>query len=295
MEKNVVVVVDGDIASATLATQLIKEGVIVHVMSFKNELTNPKKLEMIDKLVSELKIEHHMIDATEMSYMFEDPLTEFLYQLSFQVALAKQLEADIYFPSYRDDKYSTFPAAISKAIYIGSGQTIRLNVPYLRMTLGQVISIGVKNNTPYDLTWSCENSEDEPCGLCQECLDRQAAFVEQNTRDAGSPNPELAINVSAYDNRSKTETAPRVASATEIPEVQITDKVEATKTTLEEAASDAMTSDQRDPHVEIPPEQVEPAVQIPAEPKPEAVNLPPVPEGTPEALDPSVPTEDEKS
>lgn len=290
MSKNVVVVIDGDIASATLITQLLKEGYTVQAMSFKTETTNLKKIEMINKLVTELEVEHHMIDAEQMSYMFENNLTEFLYQLSFQVALANQLKADIYFPSYRDDKYGNFPATISKSIFLGSDRKVRLNVPYLRMSLDQVISIGVKNNTKYDLTWSCENSENEPCGLCDSCLERQAAFNNQNTRDIGSPNPEVAINVNSYDNRSKTETAPKdVSDIRDIPEVQLPNKMEATRTTLNEAASDAITSDQRDPHVEVPPEQVTPAVQIPAEPEPKTVDLPSVPDGTPEELEPTSP------
>ncbi len=295
MNKHAVVVIDGDIASATLITQLIDDGYIVHVMSFKNELTNPKKFEAISKFVSEVKVEHHMIDAMTMTYMFEDVLTEFLYQLTFQIALAKQLGADIYFASYRGDKYNNFPAAISKSIYLGSEKAVRLNVPYLRMTLSQVISIGTKLNTKYDLTWSCENSEDEPCRQCQSCIDRHDAFIVQNTRDLGSPNSDLAININAYDNRSKIETSPRIISSTKIPDVQLPDRVKVTKTPLKEAASDAITSIQRDPHIEIPPEQVEPAVKIPVNPEPKSVNLHPVPEGTPEVLEPSAPITDIKS
>ena len=36
---------------------------------------------------------------------------------------------------------------------------------------------------PYELTWSCYEGNDKPCGKCGTCIDRQAAFEANGTVD----------------------------------------------------------------------------------------------------------------
>ena len=40
-----------------------------------------------------------------------------------------------------------------------------------------VVAIGKKLGIPYELTWSCYEGSDRPCGKCATCLDRRAAFL----------------------------------------------------------------------------------------------------------------------
>ena len=42
---------------------------------------------------------------------------------------------------------------------------------------------GLSLNVPYELTWSCYEGEDKPCGVCGTCRDRIAAFEANGVTD----------------------------------------------------------------------------------------------------------------
>ena len=70
-----------------------------------------------------------------------------------------------------------FVESMNKAIYIGSGNALYLEAPFAGMNKTQVVAAGKRFGVPYELTWSCYEGGDEPCGKCATCLDRRAAFL----------------------------------------------------------------------------------------------------------------------
>ena len=91
---------------------------------------------------------------------------------------------EIYYGAHSDDAAgnaypdcsSDFNDAINRAIYLGSGEELRVVAPFIGMNKAQVIAEGLKLNVPYELTWSCYEGGDKPCGVCGTCRDRIAAF-----------------------------------------------------------------------------------------------------------------------
>ena len=91
---------------------------------------------------------------------------------------------EIYYGAHSDDAAgnaypdcsSDFNDAINRAIYLGSGEELRVVAPFIGMNKAQVIAEGLKLNVPYELTWSCYEGGDKPCGSCGTCRDRIAAF-----------------------------------------------------------------------------------------------------------------------
>ncbi|MCR4640247.1 7-cyano-7-deazaguanine synthase QueC [Ruminococcus sp.] len=91
---------------------------------------------------------------------------------------------EIYYGAHSDDAAgnaypdcsSDFNDAINRAIYLGSGGELRVTAPFIGMNKAQVVAEGLKLGVPYELTWSCYEGGDKPCGVCGTCRDRIAAF-----------------------------------------------------------------------------------------------------------------------
>ena len=69
------------------------------------------------------------------------------------------------------------------AVYIGSGNQLQIEAPFVNMTKADVVKLGLELNVPYELTWSCYEGGDKPCGVCGTCIDRQAAFEKNGVMD----------------------------------------------------------------------------------------------------------------
>lgn len=84
--------------------------------------------------------------------------------------------------AYPDCSYE-FNRAMEQAVRIGSGEQIRLFAPFINMLKTDVVATGIKFNVPYEMTWSCYEGGDKPCGVCGTCLDRKRAFAENGIEE----------------------------------------------------------------------------------------------------------------
>lgn len=121
--------------------------------------------------------------------------------LSTAAALAVSLFPDdyvaIYIGAHADDAAGNayadcsenFIDAISDAIGIGTYQKVDIAAPLVDMNKAEVVACGLKHAVPYELTWSCYEGKDKPCGKCGTCIDRAKAFA-----DNGIPDPAMEVN-----------------------------------------------------------------------------------------------------
>ena len=72
---------------------------------------------------------------------------------------------------------------MNAAITEGSGHQVRLEAPFVGMTKAEVVEIGLKLGVPYELTWSCYEGGETPCGHCATCIDRAKAFAANGVKD----------------------------------------------------------------------------------------------------------------
>ena len=99
--------------------------------------------------------------------------------------------SEIYYGAHRDDAAGNaypdcsqdFNEAINRAIYLGSGNQLSVIAPFIGMSKAEVVAVGLRLNVPYELTWSCYEGMDKPCGLCGTCRDRIAAFEANGVKD----------------------------------------------------------------------------------------------------------------
>ena len=97
----------------------------------------------------------------------------------------------IYYGAHADDSAGNaypdcgerFNDAIKTAVYLGSGQQLKIIAPFIKSTKAEVVKTGLELNAPYELTWSCYNGKDKPCGVCGTCIDRQKAFEKNGVKD----------------------------------------------------------------------------------------------------------------
>ncbi len=60
---------------------------------------------------------------------------------------------------------------------------IIIKTPLIKMSKKEVVETGMRLNAPFHLTWSCYQSEDMACGVCDSCLLRLKGFKEAGVND----------------------------------------------------------------------------------------------------------------
>lgn len=106
------------------------------------------------------------------------------------IALSKACGV-IYYGAHSDDAAGNaypdcsdaFYQSMKQAIYLGSGNQLTLEAPLVNLTKAEVVKIGLELNAPYELTWSCYEGGEEPCGVCGTCIDRARAFELNGVED----------------------------------------------------------------------------------------------------------------
>lgn len=98
---------------------------------------------------------------------------------------------EIYYGAHSDDAAGNaypdcsqeFNDAMNTAIYLGSGNQLKIIAPFVGLKKADVVKEGLRLNVPYELTWSCYEGSDKPCGVCGTCRDRIAAFEANGVTD----------------------------------------------------------------------------------------------------------------
>lgn len=106
------------------------------------------------------------------------------------IAISKGCEI-IYYGAHSDDAAGNaypdcskaFHDAMNQAIWEGSGHIVNIQAPFISMSKKDVVKTGLSLDVPYQLTWSCYEGGNVPCGKCATCIDRQAAFRANGVED----------------------------------------------------------------------------------------------------------------
>jgi 7-cyano-7-deazaguanine synthase len=89
------------------------------------------------------------------------------------------------YPDCRPEFFEAFERTLAVGTKAGvEGHAPKVHAPILRMTKAQIVRLGMELRAPLELTWSCYQGGDKPCGRCDSCLLRLKGF-----EDAGSKDP----------------------------------------------------------------------------------------------------------
>lgn len=81
------------------------------------------------------------------------------------------------------DCSAQFIAAMSAAVRIGTYEKIHVVAPFLCQKKSDVVKVGLELGAPYQLTRSCYERGNKPCGKCATCIDRARAFELNGVTD----------------------------------------------------------------------------------------------------------------
>jgi 7-cyano-7-deazaguanine synthase len=60
---------------------------------------------------------------------------------------------------------------------------IKIETPIIHFSKADIVKKGIELNAPLNLTWSCYQSEDEACGVCDSCAFRLRGFQQAGVED----------------------------------------------------------------------------------------------------------------
>lgn len=83
------------------------------------------------------------------------------------------------YPDCRPKFLESMQSSISYALDSG----IALFYPLINMTKAEIIQTGEKLGVPFELTWSCYEGKDKPCGECSSCKFRAEGFKQAGIID----------------------------------------------------------------------------------------------------------------
>ena len=112
--------------------------------------------------------------------------------LSSAASVALSLDCSVlYYGAHHDDWAGNaypdcsqeFVEAMNCAIVEGTSGQLRLEAPFVTWSKADIVKKGLELNVPYELTWSCYEGGEHPCGVCGTCIDRARAFELNGVRD----------------------------------------------------------------------------------------------------------------
>ena len=222
MDKKAVCIISGGMDSALSAKMAKEEGFEIVALHFNyGQRTQKKELEAFRKIVKHLEVQKsYEIDLPFFEQIGASALTDKTIEvpingieegvpvtyvpfrngifLSIASALAEKHNASALFIGVVEEDSSGYPdcrdeyiVAMQKAIDLGTKEETKLEIkmPLVAMKKSQIVQKSLELNVPLKDTWSCYQSEELACGVCDSCRLRLKGFKEAGQRDPISYEP----------------------------------------------------------------------------------------------------------
>lgn len=85
------------------------------------------------------------------------------------------------YPDCRPEFYKAYELMVKEGTKPGSN--IQIETPIIHKTKAEIVQTGIELGAPLHLTWSCYQSDDEACGVCDSCAFRLRGFQEAGIED----------------------------------------------------------------------------------------------------------------
>ena len=208
-----VLILSGGLDSTTLMYDLLNKGIEVHAISFFYGQKHSKELEYAHALCNKLNVPHKIINLDVLNDLAPCALTRSeievpegqydsdnmkatavpnrnMIMLALATAYAISIGANYVAYGAHAGDHTIYPDCRPKfvkhmtdAIASCDWSKVELLVPYLYMTKGEIVKVGLSLGVDYSNTWTCYKGGDKACGKCGSCIERLEAFAFVNAAD----------------------------------------------------------------------------------------------------------------
>jgi len=214
--KKAVCIISGGMDSALSTKIAQKEGYEIIALHFNyGQRTEYKELECFRKIAQEMEaIERYEIDLPFFEQIGASALTDKSIDvptggleegvpvtyvpfrngifLSIAASVAEKHGAEALFIGVVEEDSSGYPDCrehyieqMQKAINLGTKDEtcIEIKMPLVHMKKSQIVARSLALGVPLEHTWSCYQSEDKACGVCDSCRLRLHGFEQAGAKD----------------------------------------------------------------------------------------------------------------
>jgi len=202
-----VLILSGGLDSTTLLYKLLADGYQVEAITFDYGQRHRREIDSARKIAAINGIPHRVVDLSAITPLLGDsallggrdvPSCHYteeaakqtvvpnrnMIMLSISVGYAEAMKiGEVYYAAHAGDWAiypdcrSSFIDAMAAAIRLATAwNPVELKAPFSGMTKAEIVKLGLTLNVPYELTWSCYQGGDRPCGICPTCIERAEAF-----------------------------------------------------------------------------------------------------------------------
>lgn len=213
-----VAIVSGGLDSSTLLYKLCSEGMEVNALTFLYGQRHEIEVQSAKRICDILHVNHRVVDLSSLKDLLSSsaltnqmitipnvPETTEHYEtlkttvvpnrnailLSVAVGFAMSLGVSrVYYGAHSSDRgvypdcRPEFISALERALRLGTDDdSLQIIAPFIKMSKGDIVSLGAKLGVPYRVTWSCYKGGKKHCGVCSSCRERRRAFSEAGVVD----------------------------------------------------------------------------------------------------------------
>jgi len=216
MAKKAICIISGGMDSALSAAIAKDAGYEIIAVHFNyGQRTQEKELSCFRKLASDLgTLENYEIDLDFLTQIGASALTDKSIDvptggieegvpvtyvpfrngifLSIAAALGEKHQAEALYIGVVEEDSSGYPdcresyiRAMEKAIDLGTRDETKLEIkmPLVALKKSQIVQKSLELSVPLEHTWSCYQSEEAACGICDSCRLRLRGFEQAGVKD----------------------------------------------------------------------------------------------------------------
>jgi 7-cyano-7-deazaguanine synthase len=218
-----VILLSGGLDSSTVLYLAKSEGYSCYALSFDYQQRHRRELEAARTIASAVGVAAHQVVNFDLTLWGGSALTDDRVDLpqhrdlaamsasipvtyvparntiflSFALAYAEAISASRVYIGVNALDYSGYPDcrpdyidAMRSVFRLGTkqgreGDPIEIITPLIDLKKTEIIQLGDRLGVPWAQTWSCYSGDSAPCGVCDSCRLRLAAFEELGMVDSG--------------------------------------------------------------------------------------------------------------